>query len=220
MLLLLHHLNWALLHLGLHCCPLSVSWGPHTAQYSDCPMRDFRLPPRCGCEQRSSRLIRSVYSLRINREERCSHLYCPLETDFEAMAAPVRNLDKNRRDYQVFLSHFKPVYTGLWFFQTWSLISINRCHIKHLHDSKPTGTRRVSKSLWHCLIQYAIIIFHVVNFVLYINRPNLAVFGSAFRSITDCPCTVHGGVLRFLQSRSTATRHNYLCTFEMLHNVC
>jgi len=51
--------------------------------------------------------------MRNNQEESSSHLYCPLETDFEAMAAPVRNLDKNKRDYEVFLSHFKPVYAGL-----------------------------------------------------------------------------------------------------------
>lgn len=217
MLLLLQPLNWTLLHLGLHFCPHSVSWEPQTAQYSNCPTRDFRLPPWSNWKQRSSGLLRSGYWMH-NREQSSSHLYCSLETDFQATAAPVRNLDKNKRDHHVFLSHFKPVYNGLWFFHTWSLISINRCHTNHFHDSKPKGTRRISKSLWHSLTQYAIIIFHIVNCVLYINSSKLAVFGSTFRLVTDCPCTRRSSAL--LLSRLMATQHNYLCTFEMLHTLC
>jgi len=117
-LLFFQPLNWTVMHLELHYCPHSVSWGPQAAQYSNCPMRDFRPMPRSSWELRSAGLLRSWYSLRNNPAERSSHLYCPLETDFQTMAAPVSNMDRNIRERQVLLSHFKPVYTGLWSFQT------------------------------------------------------------------------------------------------------
>jgi hypothetical protein len=118
------------------------------------------------------------------------------------MTAPVRNTDKKKLDHQVFLSHFKPVYIGLWFFPTWSLIYINWCHIKHFHHSKSTCTRRISKCLRRRFSQYAII-FHTVNCVLFINRPNLTVFVSTFRLFIDCPCTRRSSAL--LLSRFMAT---------------
>ena len=89
-----------------------------------CPQRRGDLKPRSihivlcvtsgfPCEVAENCALLGHYTAGNNPEKRSSQLYRPLETDIQAMAAPVRNMDKNKHDLQVFLSHFKPLYTGL-----------------------------------------------------------------------------------------------------------
>ena len=144
---------------------------------------------------------------------------------------PLKLIFKQRQDqkndYQVFLSHFKPVlnrnvYADIRCLATWPSFSINMYYIKHfllLYDSKPRGTWRVSKSLWHGFIQNTIIMLHTVKCLRYINMPDLSVFGSTFKFKSPL-VLANGGFLCFyfwgLWQHGIVESN----TFEMLNTVC